>query len=99
MTHVPEPEPLQQHADSLTPLGHAVQTPVELEVLERRQLAVDERLVAEITHLCALGFYVQFAVGRKRETGTNAQEGRLAGAVRPGDDSEAAAWKLEVDAP
>src|SRR6476469_6362114 len=98
MTNVPEPEALQQHADSLAPLGHAVQTPVELQVLECRQLAVDERLVAEITHLCPLGFHAQFTVGRKRETGANAQERRLAGAVRPGDDGEAAAVKLEVNA-
>ena len=44
---VPEAEALEQHPDPLAPLGDVVEAPVEIEVLERGQLAVDERLVAE----------------------------------------------------
>ena len=38
---VPEAEALEQHADALAPLADAVEASVELEVLERRQLAVE----------------------------------------------------------
>ena len=38
---VPEPEALEQHPDPLAPLRHAVEAPVEVEVLERGQLAVE----------------------------------------------------------
>src|ERR687892_165542 len=41
---VPEAEALEQHPDPLAALGHAVEAAVELEVLQRRELAVDERL-------------------------------------------------------
>ena len=36
---VPETEALEQHADPLAALGHAVEAPVQVEVLERAQLA------------------------------------------------------------
>src|SRR5581483_4872265 len=52
---LPEPEALEQHPDPLAPLGHAVEPPVEVEVLERRQLAVEERLMAEEPDPAALG--------------------------------------------
>ena len=45
--HAPEPEALEHRARPLAALGQAVEAPVEVEVLERRQLAVDERLVGE----------------------------------------------------
>ena len=50
---LPEPEALEQHPDPLAPLGDAVEAAVELEVLERGQLAIDERLVAEVADLGA----------------------------------------------
>ena len=46
--YLPEAEALEQHPDALAPLRHAVEAAVEVEVLERGQLAVDERLVAEV---------------------------------------------------
>src|SRR6187200_638634 len=46
-SRVPESEALEQHPDPLAPLGHAVEAAVEVEVLERGQLEVDERFVAE----------------------------------------------------
>ena len=52
---LPETEPLEQHPDALPPLRHAVQRAVELEVLERRELAVDERLVPEVPDPPAVG--------------------------------------------
>ena len=47
VARVPEAEALEQHPDPLAALGHAVEPAVEVEVLERGQLPVDERLVAE----------------------------------------------------
>ena len=51
---LPETEALEQHADPLAALGQAVEAPVELEVLERGQLPVDEWLVPEVADLRAL---------------------------------------------
>ena len=51
---LPEPEPLEQHPDPLAPLGNAVEPPVQLEVLERGELPVDERLVADEADRCSL---------------------------------------------
>ena len=62
---VPQAEALEQHPDPLAPLGHAVQPAVELEVLERRQLAVDERLVAEETDPAAVGLDLERPRGRR----------------------------------
>ena len=45
----PEPEALEHRARSLAPLGQPVEPTVEVEVLERGQLAVEERLVSEKT--------------------------------------------------
>ena len=45
--HSPEPEALEHRARTLAPLGQPVEPAVEVEVLERRQLPVDERLVRE----------------------------------------------------
>ena len=94
---LPEPEALEQHPDPLAPLGHPVEAPVEVEVLDRRQLAIDERLVREVADLATLGVDLELARGRNQQTGAETQQRRLAGAVRTGDDEEAAARKLEVD--
>ena len=53
VAHLPETEPLEQHPDPLAPLRQAVEPPEEMEVLERRQLAVNERLVTEVADLAA----------------------------------------------
>ena len=57
--NVPEAEALEQHADPLPPLGHAVETPVEIEVLERRQIAIEKRLVTDEAELAAGGVDVE----------------------------------------
>ena len=44
---VPEAEPLEEHPAPLAPLGDAVEPSEEVEVLERRQLAVEQRLVPD----------------------------------------------------
>ncbi len=62
---LPEPEALEQHPDPLAPLGHAVEAAVELEVLERRQLAIDERLVAEVAELAARDAPLDRPLGRR----------------------------------
>ena len=98
VAHVPQPVALEQHADPLAPFGDAVEAAVEIEVLERRELAVDERLVAEVADLGARARSTRSSpsVGTI-EAGAEAEERRLAGAVRAGDDGEAAARQLEVD--
>src|SRR5207244_3681459 len=95
---LPETETLEQHPDALAPLRHPVQAAVEVEVLERRELAVDERLVAEIAELAALDAALDRSLGRRGQAGADPQERRLPGTVRPGDDEEAAVRQLEVDA-
>ena len=94
--HVPEAEALEQHADPLAPLRNRVQAPVEVEVLERRQLLVDERLVPEEADRATVRVHLQLARRRRRQPGAEPQQRRLAGAVGPGDDEEAAAGQLEV---
>ena len=94
---LPETEALEQHADSLPPLGHAVQASVEVEVLERGQLTVDERLVREEAESRAVDVHLELAAGRGGEAGDKTEEGRLPGAVRPGDKNEGASFDFEVD--
>src|SRR5262249_41708133 len=97
VSSLPEPETLEQHADPLTPLGHAIETAVQLEVLERGQLPVDERLVAEVANLSARRTALDRPLGRLREAGADPQQRRLPGAVRAGDDEEAAARQREAE--
>ena len=98
MPHVPEPEALQQHADAFTPFRNAVQPSVEVEVLERCQLAVDERLVREVPDASALERDLELAGSRNRKPGAKPEERRLSGSVRSGDDQEAVSRKVEPDA-
>ena len=65
---VPEAVALEQHADPLAPLGNAVETAEELEVLERGQLAVDERLVAHVADGSALRADRELPSRRAQET-------------------------------
>ena len=99
MPRLPEREALEQHPDLLAPLGDAIEASVELEVLERRQFAIDERLVAEVADLGAGRAPLDRSLRRLREPGADPQERRLPGAVRAGHDEEAAARELEVDPP
>ena len=95
---VPEAEAPEQHADSLASLGHAVQATVEVEVLERCQVAVEQALVADVADTSALGLDRERAAGGQREPGAEPQQRRLPGAVRSADDEEAAAGKVEIHA-
>ena len=93
----PQAVPLEKHADALATLADAVQPPEEIEVLERRQLAVHERLVREKPDPAARGGDAQLAGGRNGETRAQPEQRRLPGAVRAGDDEEPAALELEVE--
>src|SRR5205814_8549219 len=79
-------------------LGNPVQAAVKLEILERRELAVHERLVAEIADLGALGGDFERSLARQREPDADPQQRRLARAVAAGDDREPAPRELEVRA-
>ena len=85
---VPEPEALEQHADPLAPLGHAVEPAVEVEVLERGQLAVDERLVPEEADALALDVDVELPAVGHEQPRDQPQQRRLPGAVRAGDEQK-----------
>src|SRR5262249_48191605 len=93
----PEPVTLEQHPDALAPFADAVEAAVQIEVLERRQLAIDQRLVPEVADLGALGVDGQLALGRDREPCTEPEKRRLAGPLRACDDDEAPALDIELD--
>ena len=95
--HAPEPEALEHRTGPLAPLGHAVEPPVEVEVLERRQLPVDERLVGEEADRATRRVDLELTVRRRREPRAQAKKRRLPGAVRPGHEHESAARHLEVE--
>src|SRR5205823_7317646 len=76
---VPEPEALEQHPDPLAPLGHPVEPAVEVEVLDRGQLPVHERLMAGKADRLTRRAQVEHTRGRDGEARTEAQERRLAG--------------------
>ena len=95
--NVPEAEALEQHADPLPPLAHAVEAAVEIEVLERGQVSVEKRLVADEAELAAGGVDLELATRRRGEAGHQAEERRLARPVCAGDNEKAAALELEVE--
>ncbi len=47
---VPETEALEQHPDPLPSLGHVVEATEQIQVLERGELSIHERLVREKAH-------------------------------------------------
>jgi hypothetical protein len=94
---IPEPVPLEQHPDPLPPLGHAVEAPVEIEVLERGELAVHERLVREEADLPPLRGDLELPASRGEQAGQEGEKSRLSGPVRPGDDDEIALLQVEVE--
>jgi hypothetical protein len=93
---LPEPEALEQHADALSPLRDAVETAEQGQVLERRQLPVDERVVAEVADRVPRRQLERALVGRE-QSGEHAQERRLPRAVGPGHEQEAAFGQGHVD--
>ena len=88
MPRLPEVEALEQHADPLAPLGDPVEAPVEVQVLERRQLAVHQGVVGDESDLRALDVQCERASRRDGEAGTKTKERGLPGPVRPGDEEE-----------
>jgi hypothetical protein len=94
---LPEAEALEQHADALAPFRDAVEAAVELEVLERGELAVDERLVREVADRGALGEHLELAAARRREAGEQAQQRGLARAVRAGEEEKPTGLEVEVE--
>src|ERR671934_1297791 len=82
---VPKAEAIEQNPDPLAPLGHAIEAPVEVEVLDRGQLPIDERLVGDVADLAPLRLHLELAGGGDQQAGAEAEERRLAGAVRAGD--------------
>ena len=63
---VPEAVALEQHPDPLAPLRHAVEPAVEVEVLDRGQVAVEQRLVAEVAERAAVGVDLELAAASAR---------------------------------
>ena len=95
---IPEPEPLEQHPDPLATLGDAVETAEQIEVLERGELAVDERLVRQEPDAAAVDVDLDRAARRGREPREQAQQRRLPGSVCSFDNEKAASLELERDA-
>ena len=89
--NLPEAEPLEQHPAPLAPLGNAIEAAEEIEVLERRELAVEQRLVADVAEVAALGVDRQRAFCRRSEARDEPEQRRLARSVRPRDEQEARA--------
>jgi len=81
---------------ALARLVNAIEPREERQILERRQLAVHERLVAEVADGGAERKLDRSGVAR-RQPGENAQQRRLAGAVPPGDEQEAFVGQVDVD--
>jgi hypothetical protein len=96
--HIPKTEALEQHSDPLAPFGHAVQPAVKVEILERGELAIDERLVADVAELATGDAELDRPLRRRGKAGADPQERRLTRAVRPGHNEEAAGRELEIDA-
>ena len=70
---------------------------VEVEVLERRQLPVYERLVREKAEAPAVDLDLDGSPRRGNETGEDAQKCRFPRAVCPRDEKKSLVWDLEVD--
>src|SRR5581483_3448960 len=68
VANVPQPEALEQHPDLLAALRDAIEAPEQRQVLERSELAVDERLVREVADLVSRR-QLELARGRCGEPG------------------------------
>ena len=98
VSSVPEAEALEEHSDALTALRNAVEPSVELQILERGQLAVDERLVRQIADLATVHLHVQLSGRWRKQTRTQGEESRLSRAVPAGDEQKAASRDFEIEA-
>ena len=95
--HVPESESLEKHAYPLPPLRDVVETAVELEVLHRRQLSVNERLVREEPDLPPPRTHVERSAGRRQQPREERKERRLSGSVRARQEQEVPLRDVEVE--
>ena len=95
---VPQREAFERHADPLAALRHAVQAAEEVEVLDRSQLPIDERLVCEVAEPRAVDVHEELPACRASEPREESKKCGLSAPVRTGHDGEAAAPHHEVDA-
>src|SRR4029453_16390178 len=91
---LPEAEALEEHADPLAALRDPVQAAVEVEVLERRQLPVEQRLLSEGSDLCSVDRALELAGRGNNEPGEQPEQRRLAGSVRARDEEQLARANL-----
>src|SRR5690349_10370265 len=97
MPSVPQAEALEQHAAALSTLGNAVETAVQVEVLQRSQLAVDKRFVRDVADRTALDVHLELSARRCGETCAEAQQRRLARSVRACHEHEVVGADVERD--
>jgi len=97
VSRFPEQEPLEKHADPLAPLRHAVETTIEIEVLEGGQFFVEELLVGQVPDLAPAGCDVDGAARGSEEPRAQAEKRRLSRAVRPRHDEEVPLSDVEVE--
>ena len=94
---LPEAVALEQHPDPLAPLGDAVEAAVEVEVLERGQLPVDERLVGEVADAAALDVDLELAAVGASSPAQSASSVDFPEPFGPGDEQEVALGDVEVE--
>ena len=90
VARLPQGEALEEHADPLASLRHAVEAPEQIEVLDGGELAVHERLVAEVAELRTIDADDELPTRRGSEAREHPQQRRLAASVRPRDGDESA---------
>ena len=94
---LPEAEALEQHPDPLAALRHSIEAPVEVEVLERGQVSIEERLVTDEAEPAADASTSSSPPVGAASPATSRSSVVLPGPVRASDNEEATALELEVD--
>ncbi len=98
VANLPQPIALEQHPDALLALAHPIQAAVQLEVLERGELLVDERLVADVADMLSSHRNLELSSGRRQQACEETHERALTGPVRTRHEQEAAGREVHVDA-
>ena len=83
VANLPQPVALEQHPDALLALAHPIQAAVQLEVLERGELLVDERLVADVADTLSSHRNLELSSGRRQQALRRTHERALAGPFAP----------------
>src|SRR6058998_1301421 len=91
---LPEPEALEEHADPLAALRNPVEPAEEVQVLDRRQLAIHEWLVREEADRAPVDADCELAARGSEQSSDEPQQRRLSRPVRASDDDEATARDL-----